>query len=148
MFPSTGCIGYQDVYVDERARSTSTRSSSTRTWETLGWPRTVVKKVSHKYRKGYFRARIPLPPPRKKIKPGAKLTSDSSGPWSKENNFGKSFRESFRGFHAAREIARATLSYFSRRDNILFTSSVPPSGIAWSFFVSYCASWTHLFFFS
>lgn len=66
----------------------------------------------------------------KKIKPGAKLTSDSSGPWSKENNFGKSFRESFRGFHAAREIARATLSYFSRRDNILFTSSVPPSGIA------------------
>lgn len=35
------CIGYQDVYVDERAWSSSWTPSTWRTWETpRSWPRT------------------------------------------------------------------------------------------------------------
>lgn len=84
MFPSTGCIGYQDVYVDERAWSFS-RTSSTRTWETVGWPRTG-QRLLRKFRINIERvfsgeakhsslllSFLPDGNGRKKIKPGAKL---------------------------------------------------------------------------
>lgn len=131
------CIGYQDVYVDERTWPSS-RTSSTRTWDSWsGREPTNVKKVSHKYRKGIFGRdeRFSSIPPRGWAEINVRF---QPGPWFQKGTISVNrFENRLFSWISSKSGSCNTLSYFVAaitliRDRLLanydipFTTRAPP----------------------